>query len=411
MQPSRSVRSSQPPLQTQRSDANERGHTLSAKGSAAKSYAQAAIAGAATLGSEKEKSLQAELGASTAQRMGSDEDAQIADEDDADGDDADITIPEEADFDTLQRNLRGLQRRRERKVARLAKQELEVTEEHDEIARHQATLVELQAAADFTKSELRETDSIMAEVSQKIAVFTAQRARESAPVPPPSQPTESSTDATDAKSCLLSALAGVQNYPNLPSDIQLLVRQFVSAIEAMRQTEQAEQVSLQPLVPGQTTIPTIFAKPQMPQGSTVVNSQPATAGVVYYDVSDAAVPAPVSASTITESEPSSGPMRVDGQVVGDKRKIEHVVDAERQAACESAGAQMCEEAAAPLAEKVGSYGPAPRSALGTPMDPMGLQLAVYVPPTRANVIRALREQVKDQAAKAQRERQLRSNPY
>ena len=204
----------------------------------------------------------------------------------------------------------------------------------------------------------------------------------------------------------MSALAGVQNYPNLPSDIQLLVRQFVSAIEAMRQTEQAEQVSLQPLVPGQTTIPKIFAKPQMP-----VNSQPATAGVVYYDVSDAAVPAPVSASTITESEPSSGPMRVDGQVVGDKRKIEHVVDAERQAACESAGAQMCEEAAAPLAEKVGSYGPAPRSALGTPMDPMGLQLAVYVPPTRANVIRALREQVKDQAAKAQRERQLRSNPY
>ena len=185
MQPSRSVRSSQPPLQTQRSDANERGHTLSAKGSAAKSYAQAAIAGAATLGSEKDKSLQAELGASTAQRMASDEDAQIAEEDDADGDDADITIPEEADFDTLQRNLRGLQRRRERKVARLAKQELEVTEKHDEIARHQATLVELQAAADFTKSELRETDSIMAEVSQKIAVFTAQRARESAPVPPP----------------------------------------------------------------------------------------------------------------------------------------------------------------------------------------------------------------------------------
>ena len=89
-------------------------------------------------------------------------------EDDEEGGEATIKVDEEATTATSQRNLRGLEGRRGRKIARISKQEAAIADKQDEIAAQRAELVELQAQLDHTKIELRQTDTIMVEVSQRI---------------------------------------------------------------------------------------------------------------------------------------------------------------------------------------------------------------------------------------------------
>ena len=157
----------------------------------------------------------------------------------ADGDfedDASVTLQEDADASTLQRRLRGLDKRRRKQLARIEKQEETVRAKKEEIALQQAQLVELQASADEIRDKLRETDEITAELSSRLAELTAQRVKNEEHARADAEVQQNGT-AQEARQCLLGALHGLQTFTEQPPEFQLMLRQFAAAVEAMQQAE------------------------------------------------------------------------------------------------------------------------------------------------------------------------------
>ena len=298
------------------------------------------------------------------------------DPEDADLDDeVSVTLQEDADAGTLQRRLRGLEKRRGKQLARIGKQEATIIERREVVARQQAELVELQNVLDSTRENLRETDELMAELSGKLAELTAQRARADCQERASAAAVQQSSSAEEARNCLLSALIGLQTFTDQPPEFQVMLRQFATAVERMQEAEKERSVEphlAPPHTPGDVSAPParfdIHTSPATPTGL------------------------PVPAPSLVR-HPADETMGFDETSSGEKRKFGEV-DADLHSAAPSTSPVLLAITDAPAAEVT-----------VCPAEDTGVVNAS----SRKDYLDSLRTRVAEQAAQARRE--ARSTPY
>ena len=283
-------------------------------------------------------------------------------EEDGGEDDASVTLQEDADASTLQRRLRGLEKRRRKQLGRIDKQDGALRDKKEEIAMRQAELIELQAEADQLRDQLRETDEIVAELSSRLAELTAQRVRDDAEAEQPASGT-----AEEARQCLQSALHGLQTFSEQPPELQAMLRHFAATFEAMQQ-----------------------ADAEVRQQGVLKQSQ--GPGTQWIDIhSNASSSASAAAAAPADDERQQASMEVDKYAQGEKRKLDAPED------------EQCSVEARP--------GPALLAIADAPKEPSSSSEQSLVPyaPTRKGLVSDLKsrvaEKVAEQAARS------RSSPY
>ena len=255
-----------------------------------------------------------------------DEEAKIeADQKAAETEDENITQPEELEPKPLQQRLLNLERKRERKEKQLAANERDIAEQREEISRQQAKLVELQATADATAQEIREVDATRAELSRRLDQLNSQRAQ-----CPTSQPADDAGDQSNPNmdSIKLGAMQLLEADRNGAPVDGSFVRQLLNLLLQMQPGPHAGAQSSPPIV---TMVQPVAATVHAPAacGGTAL-AEDATTAIERFNIAS-----PVSGDPNTAD--ASGPvdMAVVGQCLGDKRKRDHVDDAERRANVEN----------------------------------------------------------------------------
>ena len=194
--------------------------------------------------------------------MADDEMAQLEAEGEIEEDN--LTLPENLDPKQLQRRMRRLEEKRQRIAGKLDSKQDAVVGQHEEIARQQAILVEMQADADAAAEQVRQCDADLAEVSQRLE--QALRVRGGGAV----AATEEHTSAAprSAADCLNHVYNALENYQNLPDpNVQKMLEHFVSLVDDLRTSYSIQSA---PAVPGagQTTLDQAFAAQRAGQAPT-----------------------------------------------------------------------------------------------------------------------------------------------
>ena len=280
----------------------------------------------------------------------------------------DEDIEEATDFEDLDADPLHLRRRHvklakalEWRERRLAKERARIEEQHDEIAAQQARLVELQSVADSTAQEIVSLQGKVSSICQQITRIEAERGKGTAAA---ASGEGGPTPEQHARDCLERTVAAFQHFQGQSPQVQCLLQQFVTIFDKMRAAE--------PIVDAkQATLEQVFARtanptPPAPVQNLVASSPPVEMraaepvdtkqGTLEQTFARAAISAPSSGvaqlpatvdpggaaaqgaskpqtfdigSEASITEIASESMRVDGHNVGDKRKQEHLHDAER----------------------------------------------------------------------------------
>ena len=288
----------------------------------------------------------------------------VEDENVADPEDEETEEPtdyEDLDADPLILRKRhvNLARVLERREKRLAKERARIEEQHTEIANQKAKLVEFQLAANSTASEIEDLQNKVSATCQQLARIeeknkgaTAVAALEGGPTP-----------EQHARDCLERTVAAFQHFQGQSPQVQCLLQQFVAIFDSLRVAEavDANQATLEqafartasqtPAAAAQNvgasspplvvpTVDPIVDTKQTTLEQTLARAAASTSSCVgqlhaIVALGDAAAenaPAPQSfdiGSEISATEITPESVQVVGHSVGDKRKQEHLHDAER----------------------------------------------------------------------------------
>ena len=298
----------------------------------------------------------------------------------------------------IQNKLRNLERGRQRKQARLEKEETAIQDQTDFIAAQQEKLVELQAKAVSTAEEIRSIDAVYSENMELLAKVTAERSATEAAASPKQE--QQGDRAKEARDLLTTALRGVQTYKDQPPELQALLTQFIGCIEAMQRSELNTSAQLQP---GQTTLQQAFAKQPTPPATL-----PATGSTARFEIhSGEATPTEALGQSVKAPPEQAAEMWVDTQVA-QKRKIDAA----------SPSAQCSTATGAPPGPQPPAQADVQQPLqpnLGTPMEPLVSPATQYKPVSRDAFLADLRSKVDRDAIRAgKKERDLqynRSSPY
>lgn len=342
------------------------------------------------------------------QRIAEDEQAQLEQENEDGDDDADPapnpTLPEDLDYEAVQKEVRKYQRLLHRRQTRYSKQRQAIDDKEAYIAEQQAELVTLHVAADSTKADIQGFSCTLEDLHRRSTELAAQCAREvgdkpAAESPPVAVPEDG---LQYMQRIARDLIAGAQNFNNEAPGVQQAMLQLVAALDAMRQHNAAQQSAASKcpgtLEQGQLTLQAAFAGERKPAlAAPVADPNTSVTSVKAFDISDTA-PQPSDSTT----EQQSGPMQVVGQCLGDKRKRHDVLVAEAEAEAER---EAIEE------KPHGGTGSAAMEAqhLGTPLQPIGIGFAhePFVPQSRKKLLEGLKLRDKQQA----RERRSRTEAH
>ena len=289
------------------------------------------------------------------------EDENVADPEDEEVEEATDFEDLDADPIILRKRHVKLARALEWRERRLAKERARIEAQHNEIAAQRARLVELQSLADSTAQEIVLFQGKVFSICQQINRIEAERGKGTAAA---AVVESGPTPEQHAKDCLERTVAAFQQFRGQSPQVQCLLQQFVSIFDGMRAAEAAaanqvtiEQAfartanqnppaSVQNLVASnppvevraaepvldtkQATLEQTFARAAGSAPSSSAAQLPATVVPGGDAAQNASVPQSFdigSEASATETGPES--MRVDGHNVGDKRKQEHLQDAER----------------------------------------------------------------------------------
>ena len=267
-------------------------------------------------------------------------DNDIDEDHDAD-DNESATHFEDADADpaVLRRRCTNLARKLERKRKKLANEHKRVEEQQIAIAEQEAELVLLQAAADSTSAEIDVTQRNIAELSTQIARIEAEKVKVLEALD--SAEDDEQKAAVCAQECLTRTIAAFQNYKGQPLQIQGLLQQFVASLDAMRAAEAVadpKQCSLQQAFERAAAHSVAGGAPHAEAGAVVLdNSSPTVvAAPQQFDIR----------SNVSAAESGPENMCVVGQNPGEKRKQEHLEDAQRTSQREAAERERAQPSAA-----------------------------------------------------------------
>ena len=245
-----------------------------------------------------------------------------------------ITDYESLDADPLSLRKRHVRLARllERREKRLANERARIEAQHSEIAAQQAMLVELQSKADSTVQEIALLQEKVAATCEQLGRIEAAKNNSIADVAPVQS---GPTPEQHAKDCLERTVSAFKHFQGQSPEVQSLLQQFVAILDTMRAAEAVVDAR-------QTTLEQTFARaassapPPNATQQTAANSGVAEAR---------GTPAPQAfdiGSEASTTEACAEGMRVDGHNVGDKRKLEHIHDAERISQEQAVATTQCE---------------------------------------------------------------------
>lgn len=167
-----------------------------------------------------------------------------------DGDDEVCTIPEELPVHRLNILMLNLHKKITAKEKQLEKELAAIHDQQDEIAAHQARLVELQATADSTRETISDFNDTRAELSQRLAKAAATQNIPTKPVPETDGKEKQVETAMD---CLSRTFMGLQKYEEQSPEVKALLCQFAQAFQSL------QAASTAPVLPvGQLTLQQAF---------------------------------------------------------------------------------------------------------------------------------------------------------
>ena len=257
---------------------------------------------------------------------------EVADDEVEEDEEADdnATDFEDLDADPLVLRKRHIKLARvlERRQKRLANERVRIEEQANEIAAQQAKMVVLQSAADSTAQEIVSVQGKISAICQQIARIEAQKSKDTLSTPPvAAAPVDNGlTPEQHARDCLERTVVAFQHFQGQAPEVQCLLQQFTAIFDAMRAAEAVVDKK-------QPTLEQVFARtanPQQPAAApTPLASHPPVGDAAHGELQPQAfdIASEVSAASAAETGPEA--IRVDGHNVGEKRKQEHLQDAER----------------------------------------------------------------------------------
>ena len=260
-----------------------------------------------------------ELPQSASAIMEADNEAQMH----ADAEEADIepdpTIAEDLGYDEIRKRLLKCETALRKRQKRHEKELNAVQEMEQYIDEQRSQLAVLQSKADATGSEIHDFAATIASLSARSTELAAERSKAleaKADSPTGQQHQQTTKDgALYARQVVGDIIAGVHNFSNETPEVQLILQQFVAYLDQLRPTQ-----------PG-----TASAAPPQNSAALLAPAQAPTCSVVAPTAAPAVALAP-ACFDISDTQQTASPMVVVGHSVGDKRKREHLLDAERQSA-------------------------------------------------------------------------------
>ena len=260
---------------------------------------------------------------------------EVADDEVEEDEEADDDATDFEDFDAdpvaLRKRHIKLARVLDRRQKRLTNERLRIEEQVNDIAEQQAKLVVLQSVADSTAQEIASVQGKVSSICQQIARIEAQKSKET--MPSSSSPSVAAvpvqnglTPEQHARDCLERTVVAFQHFQGQAPEEQCLLQQFTAIFDAMRTAEAVVDKK-------QPTLEQVFARTASPTAPAaapaLVDSSPPVGDVAQNGTQPQAfdIGSDTSAGCTAETGPEA--IRVDGQNVGDKRKQEHLQDAER----------------------------------------------------------------------------------
>ena len=235
--------------------------------------------------------------------------------------DPDPTIPEDLGYDEIRKKLLRCETALRKKQKRHERELNEVREMEQYIEEKRTQLAVLQDKADATGSDIQEFAATIAALSARSTELAAERSKALEAKSDPlssqqhQQPTKAGTQY--ARQVVADLIAGMHNFTNETPEVQLILQQFVAYLDQLRPQSGASATAMQ-------QSPTAVVAPApVPMASVAMPTVP---------------PAIVTTPTcfdISDTKQTVVPMVVVGQSVGDKRKREHLLDAERPSAAQS----------------------------------------------------------------------------
>ena len=334
-------------------------------------------------------------------------------------DDGDITLEEEASPKRTARRIVTIENKLERQRSRLARDGNAILAQEERIAEENAKLVQLQAVADATRDDIRNSNEEKEELTQRLARINVVP-RDGCEVPPAFVEQDKQVEAV--VECLSSALHGLHTFDSQSPQIQSFLRTFTAEIEKLKVAAlgtpsppaAVEGQSLSSSSLSSSVLPQAQPEGGHPGSSAAPGTPPGVAGPlvdgppVHYDIS-------------SEGASADGPtaMAVVGECIGDKRKREHLDDPKVQDASKDtpralessdASADTHGHTASRLETAIVVWAPPAASAA----------YDEYVPLTRAQLREQLLQKIECQAEEAETKRKataaaaaaaFRASPY
>ena len=327
---------------------------------------------------------------------------------------------DETDFEDLDANPLYLRKRHvrlakalERRQKRLVNERTRIENQVNEIAAQQAKLVELQTVADSTAQEIVSIQGKITATCQQIARIEDEKNKETAATVPADAPADGVlTPAQHARDCLERTVVAFQHFQGQCPEVQNLLQQFSGIFDSIRAAPAAVDTR-------QPTLEQVFARAatstapaaHSPVAASSLSSDVAqsTSKPQAFDIGSEA------SAAVAESEA----IRVDGHNLGDKRKQEHVQDAERISREEAAHSeektdgsaigQPAEEVPKSSCPAVGQDGNIEVDAEGPKATPISVR--TELPPKTYTKLNDLRKDLEAQNVKQAAAARQRCSPY